>query len=560
MKGKFQHQLEKLVLHKIIVLISVGVVMFLLGMMAITYYANEHNARKNMDMLCRSFEEAYHSSEEFLMNEAVQEACFKAITGKLDVEQLSYVLRRYLSGKNVKSHLILTDHDGKLYYSTFHEEDITGYLLNYNGAVCFHAGEGKSERIYNSVYYKPGSYSDYIFVKPLRKEGELIGYLSLYLSGSDWNYILSENNYDGVMTDSRNNIIYCSKASFMNNHGKFHPDSGRFLYMSGERYWMIEKTLPAYDVTVYSMVYDPRSPVWLVGILIVCIMGILWYGLAKSMSDSMAANNAEMINRLVSEIRVIQMGNSNYRIEKVMDNEFDEVSHQINHMLDSIQNLNEKNMELVRLNNTFELNQLMAQINPHFLYNTLEMIRNLVMWDQEKTSSLILKLTQILRYSIDRNRQMVHLKEDISYLMDYIDIQKCRFNTRFVCDIDIAPECMQCMVPKLIIQPIVENSIKYGFQKKMEISVWIRGYMETGVLRLVVEDDGPGMASEEAEWLNYSIRQVYKDTSSFGLHNISRRLYLQYGKESGVTVYSEQGEGMTVVVSIAQEGELGCIG
>lgn len=85
MKGKFQHQLEKLVLHKIIVLISVGVVMFLLGMMAITYYANEHNARNNMDMLCRSFEEAYRSSEEFLMNEAVQEACFKAITGKQDV-------------------------------------------------------------------------------------------------------------------------------------------------------------------------------------------------------------------------------------------------------------------------------------------------------------------------------------------------------------------------------------------------------------------------------------------------------------------------------------------
>ena len=553
MRGKFKRQLERLVLHKIILLIGAGVAMFLLGMMAISWYGNEHNAGKNMDLLIRSFEEQYQFSEDFLRNEAVWKACCDVLDGKETTEQLSYLLRRYLSGRKVASSLILTDAQGNLRYSTFHEEDLTGYLLNYNGAVCYHAEEEKPDGIYNSVYYEPGNYSDYIFVRPLVQDSRLTGFLSLYLSGTDWNYILSENNYDGVITDNRDNIIYCSKASFMVNHGKFHPDSGRYFHMNGERYWMQERQLTGYDVTVYSLVYDPRSPVWIVGILIVCTMGILWYGLAKSMSNSMAENNAEMINRLVDEIRVIQNGNSSYRIEMNMDNEFDEVAYQINHMLDSIHHLNEQNMELERLNNTFELNQLMAQINPHFLYNTLEMIRNLAMWEPEKTSSLILKLTQILRYSIDRSRQVVCLEEDIRYLSDYLDIQKCRFSDRFVCEMEFEPECMKCMVPKLIIQPVIENSIKYGFKNKMNIRVSVHGFMENGILRLVVEDDGPGMAKEEADWLNYSIRQVFKDTSSYGLHNISRRLYLQYGAESGVTVRSEQGKGMTVTVSIAQE-------
>ena len=85
------------------------------------------------------------------------------------------------------------------------------------------------------------------------------------------------------------------------------------------------------------------------------------------------------------------------------------------------------------------------RINPHFLYNTLEMIRNLALWEPEKTSSLILKLTQILRYSIDRSRQVVCLEEDIRYLSDYLDIQKCRFSDRFVCEMEIEPECMKCM-------------------------------------------------------------------------------------------------------------------
>lgn len=554
MKGKFQRQLEKLVLHKIIMLIGIGVIMFLLGLMAITYYANEHNAGKNMDMLVQSFDEQYRHSYEFLMDEDIGNVCYDVLDGKQDIEYLANLIRRRSSNKYVQSQVILTDEDGNLYYSTFHEEELTGYLLNYNGAVCYHAKEENPDGIYNSVYYEPGNYSDYIFVKPLMRDNGLAGYISLYLSGSDWNYRLSEDNYDGVITDRRDNIIYCSKASFMKNHGKFQPVSGHFLHLNGERYWMMEKNLAYYDVKVYSLVYYPRSPMWVVGISIVLIMGILWYSLAKSMSDSMAANNSEMVNRLVNEIRIIQKGNSGYRIKMNMDNEFDDVAYQINNMLDSIHQLNEQNLELERLNNTFELNQLLAQINPHFLYNTLEMIKNLVMWEPEQTSSLILKLTQILRYSIDRNRQTVRLEEDIAYLTDYIDIQKCRFSNRFICNMEIEPECLRCMVPKLIIQPIIENSIKYGFKKKMEITVHVRGYVENGILRLVVEDDGPGMAQDEAEWLNYSIRQAYKDTGSFGLHNISRRLYLQYGKESGITVRSQEGKGMTVTVSIAQEG------
>lgn len=555
MKSKFQQQQERLVLYKIILLISVGIFIFMIGLMTLTFYTNEHHSAKNLEMLLRSYLEQKEYNEKFLTNKDIQENCLELLAGGGDIEAFTNTIRKNSGNQTIANHLILTDIAGDVYFTTFHEEDLSSYLLNYNGAVCFHAGDSDDDEIYKAVYYNPGNYSDYIYVKTLRQDSQIVGYLSLYLSGSDWNFVLSEDNYDGVITDHRGNIIYCSRASFMKYHGKFKPENRYFTDLNHNRYWMKEYQLYPDDIIIYSLIYYPRSQVWMFGAMIVCVMGALWYRLAKSMTAAMAANNSDMINRLVREIRVIQKGNTDYRIRIYMENEFDEVTTQLNQMLDSIQDLNEKNIELMRINNTFELNQLMAQINPHFLYNTLEMIRNLVVWEPERTSSLIIKLTKILRYSVDRERQEVQLEEDLNYLMDYIDIQKSRFGERFIYEMEVDSECLKCMVPKLILQPIIENSIKYGFKEKMDIRVSVSGYIDSGMLLLVVKDDGPGLPETLAAQLNRSIRQVYRDTGSMGLHNISRRLYLQYGRGSGITIQSAAGKGMEVVVRIALEGE-----
>ena len=234
------------------------------------------------------------------------------------------------------------------------------------------------------------------------------------------------------------------------------------------------------------------------------------------------------------------------------DDEFTEVGYQVNHMLDSIQALNDRNTELLKLNSRIEMDQLTAQMNPHFLYNTLEIIRNLVVFDADKAEELIVKLTEVLRYSIDTSKKEVTLEEDMRFMYCYLDIQNCRFGSRFSFGVNFEPECMNCIVPKLLLQPLIENSIKYGFRKKMELNIKISGHVEDNVLLISVLDDGLGMEEEKAEELRKQLRAHDNSSPSIGLRNLSRRLYLRYGDGSGLQIRNREGTGFEVVARIEQ--------
>jgi sensor histidine kinase YesM len=363
---------------------------------------------------------------------------------------------------------------------------------------------------------------------------------------------MSDWNFDGVITDKRNNVIFYSKPSLITNNYKFEIGKSRIGYLDKDRYWMVSEQLQDYEVTIYSLIYNPNNSTYLIGLAVIAVMGFLWYQIANQMAASMAENNAASINKLVKEIRIIRKKDHNHRVEMDSGDEFEDVAYQINYMLDNIRDLNTKNTELLKLNNIIEMNQLTAQINPHFLYNTLEIIRNLVLQDSVMAEGLIVRLTQVLRYSINNSKRDVMLEEDIKYILDYISIQSCRFGDRFVCNVNIDPDCGDCIIPKLVLQPIIENSIKYGFKKKMNLRIDIRGYRKDNILYLSVKDDGMGTNAEEAVRLNESMKEVYNDTASNGLRNIARRLWLQYGEESGIKIVNEEGVGFEVILTVVQ--------
>lgn len=198
-------------------------------------------------------------------------------------------------------------------------------------------------------------------------------------------------------------------------------------------------------------------------------------------------------------------------------------------------------------------------MNPHFLYNTLEVIRALALFDGVKAEQVITELTQVLRYSVDFSRDEVPLSDDIFYIQNYLNIQKVRFGDRFHCQLDIAPECMSCMVPKLLLQPLLENSIKHGFRSRMELHIRVEGRMERGTLLLRVADDGGGMEAEQALELQEQLASHDRNSPSIGLRNLSRRLYLKYGSKSGVEIFNDEGQGFEVLVRIEDRGAPACI-
>lgn len=547
----FVYGLQKSVRKKIFVQILLGILLFITGFFFLTFNTNQENAKNNLAMLKDVYLELYNQSMDFLQDSSTLSS-FQERVDNSSSPRFEYVFNRFNLKSNVGNKVILMNKDEDIIYSNFAENEMSDYLINYNRAICYNAKMTGSDDIYVAVYFDIDEYSDYMFVKPVYNDGEIIGYISLYILGTDWNYYLSDKNFDGVIVDKRLNTIYRSKAGFANQSGKFTPKNGIVCTYNSERYWVTSEYLPDQDVTIYSLVYYPRNNTLIIGIVVIVIIGLLWYNLSTWMSHSMAQYNSTQVSRLVKEIRMIQNGEYTHRIHMNTKDEFDEIGHRINRMLDSVRELNSRNTELIMLNSTLERAQLEAQMNPHFLYNTLEIIRNLVVIDADKAEELIEKLVHILRYSVSNDSNSVRLREDMEYINDYLYIQKVRFGERFSCNISFDENCEECIIPKLLLQPIIENSIKYGFKVQTEITIDIYGEVTDGVLTIHVSDNGPGMREDKAKELAESLNQAAYKGNSLGLHNIARRLYLSYGARSGIRIQNKEGSGFEVILVIEQ--------
>lgn len=557
--GKFKRKLLKSVSQKMVLLLFVSALIFTMGQYAVILIGNEANVRSHLQELKASYNQLDHINTAFLRDEETMRAARAVLTGEQGAARLQQIVRKQNLQSPVSSEFILSDLHGSVLAASFPGSTLTSYLWNYNAAICYHARNCEENEIYRSVYYDNSTYSDRMFVKPVYQDSKLLGFLTLYLSGSGWNYALSETNFDGVITDSRGNIMYSSKQAFASVDNKFSSDSHGSVELNGLRYWILGETAADGSATIYSLVYYPHNGALTVGLIALALAAAAWYIIARNVFAVMADSNARSIEYLVQELRYIRTTDSEHRIVMDSDDEFSEVAHQTNYMLDTLKELNERNTELLRRSNRIEIEQLTAQMNPHFLYNTLEIIRTLALFDGVKAEQVITELTQVLRYSVDFSRDEVPLSDDIFYIQNYLNIQKVRFGDRFRCELDIAPECLSCMVPKLLLQPLLENSIKYGFRNSMELHICVEGRLEGGTLLFRVADDGGGMEAEQALALQAQLASHDRDSPSIGLRNLSRRLYLKYGSKSGVEVFNDEGRGFEVLVRIEDRRDPACI-
>ena len=211
--------------------------------------------------------------------------------------------------------------------------------------------------------------------------------------------------------------------------------------------------------------------------------------------------------------------------------------------------------------NEDRLNALQSQINPHFLYNTLETIRGMALEKGEKDlGRIIASLSLMFRYSMDFSNTVVPLEHELAQVERYIKIQQLRFPGRFElriiknCDED---DLRHIMIPKFTIQPLVENAYGHGFKHMSEGCILtIRLTDLNDRFEMAVEDNGEGMDEEETAELNKTIlygRMVHEEGSShngIGLHNIYSRLHLYFGEDVGMYVYSVKEVGTTITMNI----------
>ncbi|GMK48624.1 hypothetical protein PghCCS26_57540 [Paenibacillus glycanilyticus] len=243
------------------------------------------------------------------------------------------------------------------------------------------------------------------------------------------------------------------------------------------------------------------------------------------------------------------------------------VATELNSMLDEIDHLTQSLLETnTRLYSTelekkkSELAFLRSQINPHFLYNTLEAITGIaVVEGQHKIKTMTRSLSSIFRYSIKGSSE-VPLGEEIRMVDSYIRIQQIRFEGRFDVHYELTDEAMAFRVPKMILQPIAENAIYHGFEPTLKKGrLWIRGAVSgEGQLIVQVEDDGIGIEPERLEELRLMLSasssgpEEHAESKSIGLVNVNNRIRLMFGGDCGVRIDSEAGFGTRVELIIGE--------
>lgn len=289
--------------------------------------------------------------------------------------------------------------------------------------------------------------------------------------------------------------------------------------------------------------------VFAVALLIIVLLSLLF---TVYQSKRLAEQITKNLNVIVEAFQEVEHGNLNHELSIYTNEEFAIISRAYGDLTESIQELlhsNTKKQEEMRI---AQIKQLESQFHPHFLFNTLENIRYLVALDPQAATKMIIDLSAILRASIVDAFSEVPMKENVDYLDRYMNIMKMRFGDRLTYTLKMDPALADCMVPKLIFQPIVENSIKYGFEPNDSLHIDIDIFSRDGTIYCQIRDDGEGLSETQLEQIRTNLLEPHNEQRHSGLYNVHRRLYLMFGAGFGLDIESKEGKGLCVTLRMPE--------
>ena len=547
-KKKLKIQFKRYYEYILIAVFCIAAILLLIYGVGLNIYKNKMNNIMISDVMEKGFQEY----TDFLNEAETKNVLNQKLAYEISSNYMAYYINSFKRRAILGSSFILMDTSGNVVYSSFSDEEMTMRRRIFVKLAGENVGDSN---IYYSTYSQFNKSSEYVMTMPLYDDGECSGSISCFISGTDLEKIMRENKFDGVITDTAGHTIAAADWNMLDAMHKFSSDGGRFAY-NGNLYRIAVSRSQNYDVVVYTLIQPLNSSQYTAVVILTLVIILVALGFfGNYLTEWLAELNSQSLDKLCSEITAIQKSGMEKRIELVTGDEFEDIADRINIMLDHVQALNEKNIELDRLNNQMERLRLEAQFDPHFLYNTLECIRYGVRLGDHNIDGIILKLTSLLRYSIGAEDKIVTVGEDLAHLKDYMDIIQYRFESRFIYNIDISNECVRRPCPRLCLQPIVENSIKYALPHQKKLEVGIKIWSDSDYLYLRVSDNGKGMDEENLRGMRDLINNESGGikTIHYGLRNIARRLKLQFGPESCLELNSTKEEGTEVLLRIAIE-------
>ena len=249
----------------------------------------------------------------------------------------------------------------------------------------------------------------------------------------------------------------------------------------------------------------------------------------------------------------IAQGDFSVRADEKGDRELSALAASVNNMAEHLSVMVMQIREDERKMRKAELRLLQEQINPHFLYNTLDAI----VWmiedgKSEQAEDMVVSLSTFFRTVLSRGREFISIREEVQHIRSYLEIQKARYQDILSYEIQVAPELYPYETLKMTLQPLVENALYHGVKNKRSGGlIRISGERDGKLIRFKVEDDGIGMNAEALTHLQEEIRRPCKETDTgFGMANVNERIRMNFGADYGLMIESEEGKGTRVWVTI----------
>ena len=574
---------QKLLLFGVIPVVLLGA---LIGYLSFNYAKNiVTNAQKeviadtvyridvNLNMKVRYITESIRTVTENKMAVDLIEDYYS----QTDNPQLALELQNYCEGMTrafdaISSISVITGH-----HMLFYTGDEEMKALNYNVVEDYyqHAKEKPEKVFWSNLDDSMFTYSDDENSKVLtaycsirNEQGEVIGLFVVDFLPDSFSNLLLENqkilSYQFTYIVDKNGQVICADRNgypdcYDTIEAKFNEGTRRFLLdWNGEKYYACGqyngltgwKTFSIISVKNLFAESDTLKKfiTWLV-------VGMVFFMLAAILL--MYQSITRPLSDLGKAMKTVQDENFETQLDSDRRDEIGSLNESFNFMVNKINLLIREVYQEKLAQKNAEIEALQAQINPHFLYNALDSV-NWMLIDRGEMdiSEIIVSLGKLMQYCIETDNALVTLNQEYQYIQDYLCVQKNRLESKLSYSLEIEEPLGELLVPKLILQPLVENSIRHAiepYEKQAHIS--IRSFMRDGKINISISDDGIGMAVEQLEKLRLSEKHGGK--SGIGVPNVVRRLKLFFGEESELKIESgpDLGTTMTIVIPAMTDKE-----
>ncbi len=489
----------------------------------------------------------------FAENEEVK----KALAAQADLREVNQQLYEFSLSQQLKANFVLLNQDREIISTNLYKTNQLLFLANRTVQEALTRLAGAPDMTYSGVIHIPFDYgqkSDLTFIRAVQDGGRTVGYLAFSLQEDSLGVVMRNREADIiVITDAFNNVIFSTNNLLIDSLGKYKDDPGEAssLIIDEKPYHVAANTLPESNMRIITLlsVVQQQQIIQFGGMFLLGISCFLLL-LIRFLADKITARHLSSIDELLYAVNECRQGNIDYRIKSQSFSEFQMLYDNFNSMMLKVQQLLQSNNEMAERKRLMEVKQLEGQFNPHFAFNVMEALRYEILINPEQAARMVVAFANLMRYGINYGSTHVSLQTDISYVQDYLSLQKMRYNQRLEYSIDIEQAILPYKVPKLLIQPIVENSIIHGLENSKKITIRITGRRQAKQLVLCVEDDGPGLDAARLAALQAVLEDENAMPKRIGLYNVHRVAQLLYGQEYGLTIESVSGEGMRVLLKV----------